>query len=295
MRIKIYFALSFLTFYKDLSLVHGKSVDVSAVDESIERQFENYMNCAKRMNSSECLEITGRKRKGSENAGNNVVIIGGGASHEHGSFDDGYFVEIEDDGDRGGKKGKRRGKKKNKGSKKKKMYKKFKPLLYGMGGLKVLFDHFLLKKLAFVSLFTFILSKISFILATLVALKQFFHTPTSHQRAESHKVEVIHIPIRKYKPKNHHEHDFDESKLIPVTYSPDSLIPDTTPSYFSFSSPSDFISSEENFSDTFNSENDNKLLNSQDDDDLMTDNFDRSDKFKNEKNYYLNHVHSPFV
>lgn len=171
-------------------------------------------------------------------------------------------------------------------------------MMYGLGGLKLLFDHFLLKKLAFVSFFTFILSKISFILATLVALKQFFHTPIPHQRAESHKVEVIHIPIKKYRPK-HMDEVFDESKLIPVTY--DSLIPDTTPTYFTFPNQNEFISSEENFADTWSgirdNDNENRILNASNDDnaDLLTDEFDRSDKYHDEKNFYINHVNSPFV
>lgn len=181
-----------------------------------------------------------------------------------------------------------------------------KPLLYGIGGLKLLFDHFLLKKLAFVSLFTFILSKISFILATLVALKQFFQTPAPHQRAESHKVEVIHIPIGKHKPK-HTEIDFGESKLVPLTFSTDLLNPETTPTYFTYSSHNDFISSEENYNSNFmthtdsNDDNDdddnNKIfrVNNIHDKDLMNDDFDRSDKYYNEKSYYKNHVHSPFV
>jgi len=177
------------------------------------------------------------------------------------------------------------------------MYKKIKPMMLGLGGLKLLFDHFLLKKLAFVSLFTFILSKISFILASLVALKQFFHTPVPHQRAESHNVEVIHIPIKKYRPK-HADEAFDESKLIPVTY--DSLILDTTPSYFTFPNQNEFISSEENFAGSYmtrDSDNENQILSASNDDndDLLTDEFDRSDKYHDEKNFYINHVHSPFV
>ncbi|KAL7019415.1 hypothetical protein ACKWTF_011115 [Chironomus riparius] len=176
-----------------------------------------------------------------------------------------------------------------------------KPMMYGLGGLKLLLDHFLLKKLAFVTFFTFILSKISFILATLVALKQFFHTPIPHQRAESHKVEVIHIPIKKYRPK-HMDEVFDESKFIPVTY--DSLIPDTTPSYFTFQNQNDFISSEENFRGSYlsrdrnrDNDNENEILSASNDDneDLLTDEFDRSDKHHDEKKFYINHVHSPFV
>lgn len=173
-----------------------------------------------------------------------------------------------------------------------------KPMMYGLGGLKLLFDHFLLKKLAFVTFFTFILSKISFILAALVALKQFFHTPVQHQRAESHNVDVIHIPIKKYRPK-HSDEAFDESKLIPVTY--DSLIPDTTPTYFTYPNQNEFISSEENFTGTWSgirdSDTENRILSASNDDnaDLLTDEFDRSDKYHDEKNFYINHVHSPFV
>ena len=91
---------------------------------------------------------------------------------------------------------------------------------------------------------------------------------------------------------------FDESKFIPVTY--DSLIPDTTPSYFTFPNQNEFISSEENFRDSFlnrNRDNDNEILSASNDDnvDLLTDEFDRSDKHHDEKNFYINHVHSPFV
>lgn len=222
------------------------------------------------------------------------MIIGGtGGGHE--SYDDGsYYVEVEED--HGGKKGKRKGKKEKRKKKKKggsKMYKKVKPMLYILGALKLLLHHFLLKKLAFLSFFTFLLSKISFILASLVALKQFFHTPSGHQRAESHKLEVIHIPIKKYNSK-HKDADYEESKFVPVTYQPDYA--QTTP-LFMIPGQETFITSEEE-DDGFNQfqqDSPNKFINSNDDELNEHNNYDRSDQYYDEKNFYINHVHSPFV
>lgn len=176
------------------------------------------------------------------------------------------------------------------------------PIMLGVGALKMILDHFLLKKLAFFSFFSFILSKISFILATLVALKQFFHNSGGHSRAENNKLEVIHIPIKKFVNK-HPSEEWDESKIIPVTFSKNSHVSSSTTAspYFKFSnhdSSSSFISSEENFDDEFvpkvngagefNFDNTGSAI---DDDD-----YDRSDKNNvDEKSYYINHVHSPFV
>lgn len=61
MRIKVYFALGILSFYKDVGIVCGKSVVAS--DPSIQRDFETYMNCSRVMASSDCLEITGAIEK----------------------------------------------------------------------------------------------------------------------------------------------------------------------------------------------------------------------------------------
>lgn len=171
-----------------------------------------------------------------------------------------------------------------------------KPLLLGMGGMKLLFDHFLLKKLVFMSIFTFILSKIAFVLATLVALKQFFATPSGHSRDQ--KVEVIHIPIKNGKKKEK-EWEWDESQVIPVKYQPDS-VPSTRLPYYSLANQDDFISSEEHYGDSFMSklnDNDEQFSSTSNDAvaDLLTDDYDRSDKYYDEKKYYINHVHSPFV
>jgi hypothetical protein len=227
-----------------------------------------------------------------------VVIIGSG---EHGEHDGEYYIEVDDDDDHGHKKKKRKGKgkknKKNKGSKK--IYKHAKSAMYGVIAMKMLFDHFILKKLAFITFFTFLLSKISFILASLVALKQFFHTPNGHQRAESHKVEIIQIPIKKFKPPQK-EYDFDESKFVPVTFPPELMKQPTRLPYFTYATnQNDFISSEEGFDNHFRTKftnDDVKFSNDDDDDEDENGVTDRMDeKTHNEKSYYKNHVHSPFV
>lgn len=192
-----------------------------------------------------------------------------------------------------------------------------KPILYGLAGMKLLLYHLLLKKMAFFTFLSFLLSKISFILASLVALKQFFYMPTQHRSADSNKLEVVHIPVRKLRHnKQEKEKDsyYDESNFIPVTYSPETVF-DTTPSYFDFPyggiNPETFESSEENFNGNFdgkfNNQNDfngddlklnydekfNEIYNEHFKDNL-SDSLDRSET-NNEKNYYKNHVHSPFI
>lgn len=199
------------------------------------------------------------------------------------------YEEEDDDDHKGGKKGRKGKKKKNK--KKKKILKHIRPVMIGMAALKVLLDHFLLKKLAFFSFFTFILSKISFILATLVALKQFFHNSGGHSRAENNKLEVIHIPIKKYTNKNPHEFEWDESKIIPITYSSSNSQKLNSPSstsspYFTYPSHESFLSSEEMLEDEFVPKVSNAGEYNFDND---GNTFERSDKIE------LNHVHSPFV
>lgn len=202
------------------------------------------------------------------------------------SFGGGYYEVEEDDGGKKGRKGK---KKKNKGGKK--MYKHIKHGMQGLGALMLLFQHFALKKLAFFSFFSFILSKISFILASLVALKQFFHNSGGHSR--DNKLEVIHIPIKKKHPLE----DWDESKIVPITFPSNSFKASTTsPFKFTYSSHDSFLGSEENFSDEFvpkvNNAGEYNFGNSG----SSFDEFDKSDKNSyDEKSYYINHVHSPFV
>lgn len=137
--------------------------------------------------------------------------------------------------------GRRKGKKKAK-----KFYKKMLPAFLAFGAMKLVFFHFLIKKALFISFGAFGLSTISFVLASLVALKQFFSSPT-HQKSDSNKVEVVHIPIRKHRDRNnkHFESDFDESKLIPVTFEPETT---TKVPNFPYKKPTEtFISSEEDF------------------------------------------------
>lgn len=53
-------------------------------------------------------------------------------------------------------------------------------------------------------------------------------------RAEGTKLEVVHIPIRKYEKKKSKEGDsyYEESKFIPVTHYPDRYFENTTPVNF---------------------------------------------------------------
>lgn len=168
----------------------------------------------------------------------------------------------------------------------------------------MLMYHLLLKKMALFSFLSFVLSKISFVLASLVALKQFFHTPMqSHRSADSHKLEVVHIPIRKKKKDS--DWEFEESQFIPVSYSPDTEISTSYPPFYNFrdsdNEPETFAESDEKFEDSFDEKfmekfnekyNKNEIYNEHFKDDLP--NFDRSDGHT-EKNYYKNHVRSPFV
>jgi hypothetical protein len=154
--------------------------------------------------------------------------------------------------------------------------------------------HLLLKKMALFSFLSFVLSKISFILASLVALKQFFHTPSMHRSADSNKLEVVHIPIRK-KQKDKEWIDDEESQLIPVTFSPSETTP--FPPFFykhpySDNEPISFDSEDENY-EGYNSDklSENDIYNEHFKDSLQ---FDRNDEYT-EKNFYKNHVHSPFI
>lgn len=215
---------------------------------------------------------------------------------------------MEEDGGGGYKRGK--GKKgRGKGKKKKKILKKIQPLLYGLGGIKLLMYHMLMKKMAIATFFSFLLSKVSFILASLVALKQFFHTPTHHRSHDSNKLEVVHIPIRKFRSNKGKEKDSyydEESKFIPVTYPPEPAF-ETTPFHH------DFSGFDENHADAFNDseeilsggtfdDGNYKEGNSLGDEEKLSDIYnehfdgelDRSDKH-DEKTFYINHVHSPFV
>lgn len=253
-----------------------------------------------------------------------VIIENDPSSHLGGFGLEEYLVEEEeDDHEKKGKKGKK-GKKK-KGKKSKKIMKKIKPMLIGAVGLKLLFYHFLMKKMVLLSLLSFLLSKASFILASLVALKQFFHTPTQHRSNDSNKLEVVHIPIRKLRRNKHRDENYDESKFIPITHEPET-VDTTTPFYYDFpyrpKLPETFSSSDEDFvgknSENFRFGDDVKGNFNEDNEGNLNENFnfkfkeDSSDKFEeiynehfknqfeqdkklDEKTFYKNRVYSPFV
>lgn len=138
--------------------------------------------------------------------------------------------------------GRRKGKKKSK-----KFYKKMLPAFLAFGAMKLMLFHFLIKKALFISFGAFALSTISFVLASLVAAKQFFSTPTQHKNTDSHQVEIVQIPIRKHRDNKPFETDYDESKLIPVTFEPETSV-ETKVSDLPYKKPTEtFISSEEDF------------------------------------------------
>lgn len=172
------------------------------------------------------------------------------------------------------------------------------PIFIGLGAMKLLMYHLILKKMAFVTFISFLLSKISFVLASLVALKQFFHSPSQHRSVENNKLEVVHIPVRKLRNHKHKEKDayYDESQFIPVTFEPETVF-DTTPFYQDFPyrerNPETFTHSEEDFNGNFD-DNVNEIYNEHFRDKQLSSFDDRSDTH-DEKNYYKNHVHSPFV
>lgn len=160
------------------------------------------------------------------------VVVG----HNDGGHDDVEFyhedegIETVDYVRRKKKGGRKKGRKKNKVGKI--HYKKLQPYIYAVIGMKLLLYKLLLKKFAFFSVASFILSKISFILASLVALKQFFQQPSHHRSADNNKLEVVHIPIRKEKTshKYYPESEWEESRFVPITFAPDQIY-DTTPYY----------------------------------------------------------------
>lgn len=192
--------------------------------------------------------------------------------------------------------------------KSKKFYKKMLPAFLAFGAMKLVFFHFLIKKALFISFGAFGLSTISFVLASLVALKQFFSTPTHQKGTDSHKVEVVHIPIRKHRDNKHFEKDYDESKLIPVTFEPETS---TKVPNFPYKKPTEtFISSEEDFkgiysegleseiyeSDKFGSDiNDRPIeVTSFSDDETYNGIYSNNNKFALKKSDN-NHISMPFV
>lgn len=188
-----------------------------------------------------------------------MVEAGDNDHEEHDDHYVEYYVEDSNGHMKRGKGKKGKGKrKKQKGSKK--IFKKMQPVLIGLGGLKLVLYHLFLKEMALTTALSFILSKVSFVLATLVALKQFFHTPTHHRSSDSSKLEVVHIPIKKFHG-HHRDKDYDESQFIPVTFPPEF---NTTPFFYDFpyseQNPGAFFNNGEvNFDGNFGSDFDTKF------------------------------------
>lgn len=111
----------------------------------------------------------------------------------------------------------------------------------------------------------------------LIALKHFFGQQQNHQRAEGTKLEVVHIPIRKYEKKKSKEGDsyYEESKFIPVTHYPDRFTENTTPV---------------NFIDYSN--NDQPIYESNEDHLVENNYYERNDK-GNQEYFYKKHNPSP--
>lgn len=118
---------------------------------------------------------------------------------------------ISSKGKKGSKKGgKRKGYKK--GSKGYKKYmKKITPIALCALALKIIIQHFLIKKIALLSVFSYLLSKTSFILSSLLAIKQIFHSGHHEKSDSGSKLEVVHIPIRKKIP-DFHDRDLKKSQ-----------------------------------------------------------------------------------
>ena len=183
-------------------------------------------------------QFPGRKKGGGSNSNQNVAIStggggGGGSVHFPSYVYEGYDEDDDDDdsGGGGGGKGKRkrknkRQKRKNKRKGNKKWVKHIMPAGIGIMALKCLLLHFIIKKLALATAFSLLLGKASFVLSSVIALKQLFAHHTG--KSESSKLEVVHIPIKHNIHKKNHEtsppnesyHD-NSGKFIPLTYAGD--------------------------------------------------------------------------
>lgn len=158
---------------------------------------------------------------------------GGHDGFEH--SDEGSYEIIQYKQKKNKEKKRKRGKK---GGKKQKGYKKYiksmTPVALCVLGLKLLFQHFLMKKLAALALGSFLLSKTSFILSTLLALKQLFHSGGHEKSDNGGKLEVVHIPIRKKHPEFHDRDNDQGTRYIPITY-PTDVYEQTTHTYMDYS------------------------------------------------------------
>uniref|UniRef100_A0A336MXJ7 CSON005814 protein n=1 Tax=Culicoides sonorensis TaxID=179676 RepID=A0A336MXJ7_CULSO len=186
-----------------------------------------------KMENDYLIETGRKKKKGGNSNTNNIEIVSGGGDHggyEHGDDVSYEMVHF-----------KQKGKKqKMKKGKKRKGYTKYVKSMTPIGlcilALKMLLQHFFIKKLAVFALGSFLLSKTSFILSTLLALKQLFHS-NGHEKSDSGgKLEVVHIPIRKKHPDFHDRDNVETIKYIPITY-PADIYDQTTPHFIDYQYP----------------------------------------------------------
>lgn len=201
------------------------------------------------------LFYLGRKKKKGNKGGSSTNIHLSTASEGHGHYDghsdSGSYevVEYVSGGKKKGKKGKRKGGKKGQKGYKKYM-KKMTPIALCILALKMLLQHFFLKKIALLSTLSFLLSKTSFILSSLLALKQMFHSGHQEKSDSGSKLEVVHIPIRKKHP-DFHERDAEKNpNYIPLNEFSRYQHEATTP---------DYLSSFDNFQEQQNYESENHL------------------------------------
>ncbi|XP_055525019.1 uncharacterized protein LOC129718348 [Wyeomyia smithii] len=131
------------------------------------------------------------RKKG--DGGNKVVKGGGGDLGDFGFGESPYSLLDGTGGVR--KKGRRRKHHKIKGWRR--HIRKAIPIALAVLALKAMLVHFILKKLALATGLSLLLSAKSLLVSLLIAVKLWVSHPQSHDKSESNKLEVVHIPIRK--------------------------------------------------------------------------------------------------
>lgn len=151
-----------------------------------------------------------KKRKGNKGQGEQIQIVNVNEDSHDDSEGYGESYEVIHESKKGRKK---RGKKRKKGGYKKggkkKYMKHITPIAICVIALKMIFQHFVIKKIAVLSALSFLLSKTAFVLSTLLALKQLFYSGHQEKSDNNGKLEVVHIPIRKKHP-DFHERESDK-------------------------------------------------------------------------------------
>ncbi|CRK87112.1 CLUMA_CG000929, isoform A [Clunio marinus] len=239
MKLRLIVTLGILTLFQDLSKVDTKSVHYEVVEDKPEReQTQNHNNSSIIINENEETKEE-EKFINSENNGINMTESSYRSTDDN-NYDIDYVGEDEDKYSR---------KKKYK----KHHAKKYGPLLLALAGMKMVLYHLFLKKIAMLSVISFVLSKASFVLASLIAIKQYLNSSSQHRSSDSTKVEFVHIPLKKWrKPKD--DEFYEESRFIPITYAPETAF-DTTPFFYDFpynaNNPDSFTNSDESFGENY--------------------------------------------